>query len=134
MNKWKAIWGVVVIFLLGAAAGALISYKFCQQKMENIAREEPGSMREFIVRRLSDDLHLDPAQTAQLRTIVQETHAEIRGVRRQYRPRIDEILAQSHAKIRAMLHPDQLEKFERFQKVMEERRKRRENREDGNHP
>ena len=121
MKQWKAIVSVLFVFLLGFLGGALVTHKFYQHRLENIVREEPGAMREMIVRRLSRELNLDPGQMEQLRAIVGETHVEMRKVRRQIRPQIEEVLARSQSRVRAILRPDQLEKYE---KIVSERKKR----------
>ncbi len=126
MKKWRAIVGVILVFLLGAAAGALVAFSVCHHRTESGFREEPRRMREFIVGRLGHELGLDTAQTEQLRAIVRETHMEIRNVRRQFRPQIEEILARSQDRVRAILRPDQREKYER---IIAEQKKRRMNRE-----
>lgn len=123
MKQWKAIASVIFVFLLGALAGALVTHAVYRQKVENIIKDEPGTMREVIVQRLSRKLNLDPTQLEQVRAIVKETHAEMKNVRKQIRPQIDEILTRSQTKVRAILHPDQLEKYE---KILAERKKRRE--------
>lgn len=122
MKKWRAIVGVILVFLLGALAGTLVTFTICHHRAESGFREEPGRMRDFVVRRLSRELHLDQAQVEQLRTIVQETHVEIRNVRRQFRPQIEEILTRSQDRVRTILRPDQREKYER---IIADQRKRR---------
>jgi hypothetical protein len=126
MKKWKAIVSITVVFLLGAMAGAIMMHTIYRQSMDNVIKGEPGAMREFIVRRLNKELHLDPAQLEQLRTIVKETHAEMKNLRKQIRPQTEEVLARSQDRVRSILRPDQLEKYER---IIAERRKKRENRE-----
>jgi hypothetical protein len=128
MKKWKAITTIVIVFLLGVLAGALVTHKVCQQRIDTVIKGEPGSMSKFIVRRLNQELHLDGAQLEQLRAIVQETHGEMKKVRRQFRPQIEEILMRSQDRIRAILRPDQREKYE---KIIAERRKKHESEETG---
>lgn len=128
MKKWKSIVSVVVVFLLGALAGALVTHTLYQRKFDDVIRGEPRTMREFVVRRLSHELHLDPSQVEQLRAIIRETHAEMRNVRRQFRPQTEEILARSQDRVRALLRPDQLEKYER---IIAERKRKRESEENG---
>lgn len=124
MKKWKAIISIIVVFLLGSLAGALITHEIYQHRIESFIRGEPK--RELIVRRLNHQLNLDSAQLSQLRGIVEETYAEIKNVRRQIRPQIEEILESSQNRVRAILRPDQLEKYE---KIIAERKKKRENEE-----
>lgn len=121
MKKWKAIISIIVVFLLGSLAGALITHEIYQHRIESFIMGEPK--RELIVRRLSHELNLDTAQSAQLRVIVKETYAEIRNVRKQIRPQIEDILESSQNRVRAILRPDQLEKYE---KIIAERKKKRE--------
>ena len=131
MKKWKAIIGILLVFLLGVFAGVLGSYAIFSQRMEGMVRGEPGRAGEFIVRRLTRELHLDPAQSEQLRTIVKETHAELRELRKKIRPESEEIMARSQDRVRAILRPDQREKYE---KIIEEHRKRREGEESSRQP
>ncbi len=128
MKKWKAIASIILVFLLGAVAGALVTHRICQQRLDHVLRGEARATGELIVQRLNRELQLDPAQLEQLRAIVKETHAEIRIARRQIRPQIDEILARSQEKVRALLRPGQREKYE---KIIAERKKRREQADSG---
>ena len=121
MKRWKAVVSVILIFLLGGMGGALIMHKIDHQKIESIMKGESGTTREFIVSRLNRELSLDATQLEQLRIIVRETHAEIHSVRKQYRPQINEILKRSQDKVRAILRPEQLE---RFNKIVADRKKR----------
>lgn len=123
MKGWKSVISVILIFVLGGVAGALVMHEFDRQKVEGIMKGEPGPTRDFIVNRLSRELNLDSAQLEKLRDIVRETHAEMRDVRRQYRPQMEEILKRSQDKVRAILRPDQLDTFN---KILAERKKRHE--------
>ena len=123
MRGWKVIVSVVLIFVLGGIAGALVMRGIDQQKIESIMKGESGMTREVIVTRLNQKLNLDAVQLEQLRTIVRETHAQMRSVRKQYRPQIEEILQRSQDRVRTILRPDQLETFN---KIVAERKKRHE--------
>ena len=128
MKQWKTIISVILIFGLGALSGTIVTYKVYRQQMENIIRDEPKAMRELMVQRLNSKLHLDADQLEQIRAIAKETHAEMKSVRKKIRPEIEEVLSRSQAKIRAILRPDQLEKYDQ---ILAERRKRHENGENG---
>jgi uncharacterized membrane protein len=127
MRGWKAILSVVLIFMLGAMAGALVMHRTDQHRIESIMKGESRMTSEVIVARLSRKLNLDAVQEQQLSAIVRETHAQMRSVRNQYRPQIEELLKQSQDKVRTILHPDQLETFN---KIVAERKKRHEAEED----
>ena len=121
MKGWKAVVSVILIFMLGGLAGALVVHKIDQQKIESIMHGEAGMTREFIVTRLNRELNLDDIQQDRLRAIVRETHIEMRNVRRLYRPQIEEILQRSQDRVRAILRPEQLAVFN---KIVAERKKR----------
>jgi len=123
MKKWKIIVSVIFVFLLGALAGALVIHKVDQHRIAGIIRGEPGAVGELIVRRLNHKLHLDQEQVEKLRVIVYETGDEIRNVRKQFRPQIQEILERSRNRVRAILRPDQREEYE---KIIAERKARQE--------
>jgi uncharacterized membrane protein YeaQ/YmgE (transglycosylase-associated protein family) len=123
MKKWKIIVSVILVFLLGALAGVLVIHKVDQHRIAGIIRGEPGAVGELIVQRLNHKLRLDPEQVGKLRVIVYETHDEIRNVRKQFRPQIQEILERSRNRVRAILRPDQLEEYE---KIVAERKARQE--------
>ena len=128
MRQWKTIISVILIFCLGALSGTIVTYKIYRQRMENIIKDEPRTIREVIIKRLDRKLNLDPTQLEQVRAIVKETHAEMKSVRKQIRPQIDEILTRSQAKVRAILRPEQQEKYDQ---ILLERKKRHENEEGG---
>ena len=128
MKQWKIIISVILIFGLGVLSGTIVTYRIYRQQMENIIRDEPKAMRELMVQRLNSKLHLDAAQLEQVRVIAKETHAEMKSVRKKIRPEIEEVLSRSQAKIRAILRPEQLEKYDQ---ILSERRKRHENGENG---
>lgn len=110
------------MFLLGAAAGGLVTHEFHQLRIGHVFRNEPRSMRELIVRKLHRELHLDSGQTGQVRVIVGDTQTRIREVRRRFRPEIEEIMERSREQIRAILRPDQRERYERI--IAEHKRRR----------
>jgi len=128
MKQWKTIISVILIFGLGALSGAIVTHKIYRQQMENIIRDEPKAMRELMVQRLNSKLHLDTAQLEQIRAIAKQTHAEMKSVRKKIGPEIEDVLSRSQAKIRAILRPDQQEKYDQ---ILLERRKRHENEENG---
>jgi uncharacterized membrane protein len=121
MKRWKAVVSVILIFLLGGMAGALVMHRIEQQKIEGIMKGETGTAREYIITRLNRGLNLDAAQLEQLRIVVRETHAQMRSVRKEYRPQIEEILKRSQDRVRTILRPDQVETFN---KIVAERKKR----------
>lgn len=81
-----------------------------------------GATVDLVVSRLSRSLDLDPAQQDQVRAIVTETRRDIVEIRKPVHAQVIASIDTSRARIRAILRPEQQEKFDRIQA---ERRKRR---------
>jgi Spy/CpxP family protein refolding chaperone len=123
MKQGKVILGIIVVFLLGVAAGALLDHHVYRHRLPFFHRGGPHALEDAIVQRWSRQLSMDNAQEERLRAIVREAQAEIAPIRRQLRPQIEATLARSDAKIRAILRPEQQKEFE---KLLEERKERME--------
>jgi Spy/CpxP family protein refolding chaperone len=122
MKRWKSILGVLLVFLLGALAGAAVLHRIDRQNTEAVLSGRDGATVDLVVRRLSRSLDLDPTQRDQVRAIVSETHRDIDEIRKPIRAQVMASIENSRARVRAILRPDQQEKFDRLQA---ERRKRR---------
>jgi len=123
MKRWKSILGVLLVFLLGALAGAAVVHRVGRQSAEAVLSGRGGATVDLVVRRLSRSLDLDPVQRDQVRAIVTETRRDIVEIRKPVQPQIEATFERSRVRIRAILRPGQQEKFDRIQA---ERRKRRE--------
>ncbi len=112
MKNWKAIVGVIAVFVLGGLAGSITTIGVVRHRL---VHGHGGQMlADLIVRRLSWELRLDRAQRAQLRDIVAEGQQEMKVVRKQIQPQVDDILTHSEAKVRVLLRPDQQENFDKL--------------------
>jgi len=120
MRSGKAITAVILIFLLGVATGGLTAHLIYQKRIEGMLRGGSGPMSEMILKRMDRELKLDAAQRTAIRTIIQETHGEMRQIRRQFLPQTQRILANSERRIRELLRPDQKDAFTR---LLEKRRR-----------
>jgi len=126
MKRWKSILGVLLVFLLGALAGAAVLHRVDRQNVEAVLSGKGGATVDLVVRRLSRSLDLDPAQRDQVRAIATETRRDIVEIRKPVQLQIEAAFERSRVRVRAILRPEQQEKFDRIQA---ERRKRRERRE-----
>jgi Spy/CpxP family protein refolding chaperone len=124
MERWKSIVGVLLVFLLGALAGAAVVHRVDRQRVESVLSGRGGVTVDLIVRRLSRSLDLDPAQQDQVRAIVTETRRDIVEIRKPVQPQIDATIERSRARVRAILRPEQQEKFDRIQAERQKRRGR----------
>jgi hypothetical protein len=67
-----------------------------------------------LVDRLSHDLQLDAAQQDRVKRILEERRDRFEQVHREARERFEKEQRDLHAAIRAVLHPDQQQKFDQF--------------------
>jgi hypothetical protein len=64
--------------------------------------------------RLARDLNLDEAQRTQLRAVLDDHRSKFEQVHREARDRFESEQRELYAAIRALLHPDQVQRFDRF--------------------
>jgi hypothetical protein len=120
MKNWKAIVGVIAVFLLGMLAGSLITIGVSRHRFHNGRR--PQVVADLVVRKLGWELRLNASQREQLHGIVQASQEEIKAAHKLMQPQVEGILGRAEAKVRAILNPAQVVKFD---KVVAERKARR---------
>ena len=113
MRLPTAIVAIVALFLVGAAVGALGYHAFLFHQMR-----QPGGGAAWGTRLLASDLKrrldLSPNQEAQVELILADSRNESMALHREMRPRVRAILDRAHARIGAVLTPQQRAEFERF--------------------
>jgi hypothetical protein len=119
MKNFKAIAGILLVFLLGAAGGAVVTYIIQKAYFEQSISGNHKVREEVVVERLTKELGLDSRQQEQVKAITHETHEGIGGLKKQIHPQIEALLAKGQERISAVLRPDQREKFN---KLVAERR------------
>ena len=113
-NKWQVRVAAAIIFVLGFTAGILALNVY-----RGLARRgEPRDRLEQLSQRL--DLNAD--QKAKVQQIFSDTREQLRALRRESEPRVNDIRAQADQKLQQVLTPDQ---WQRFQKIRSEARDRR---------
>jgi hypothetical protein len=114
MKNFKAIAGILLVFLLGAAGGALVTHMIYKPRFEQLLSGGHRVREDVIVERLTKKLDLDGRQQEQVRAIMCETHDGIRQLRSQIHPQIEALLTAGQDRIKAVLRPDQREKFDKI--------------------
>jgi hypothetical protein len=112
MKNWKAIVGVIAIFILGGLAGSITTIGLVRHRLAHGHGSQ--MLQDLIVRRLSWDLRLDRDQREQLRVIVAQGHEDMKVIRKQIQPQVEDLLTRSEVKVRVILRPDQQEKFDKL--------------------
>ena len=123
-TRKAAVW-VVVVFLLGAAAGGMLGYGYAHRSVA--AASAPLSEPERRAKRvaeLTQDLGLTSDQAKQLDAILMQRHAEVKTIRDQSDAQLDQVRQKGRDQIRAILTPEQKPNFEEYLKKMDEEKKR----------
>jgi Spy/CpxP family protein refolding chaperone len=101
------VWLVlVVVFLLGSFTGGAVTGFY--HAMARSDRNAPHDRFEKMRR----DLSLTEDQTKSVSTILDETRNEYRSLRAELRPRFEEPRQKARTRIRALLTPEQQQKFD----------------------
>ena len=122
MKNYKAVIGILLIFMLGAASGAIVTHMVNRERQEAFLHGDPAAREEAIVSRLARKLALDQQQQQEVRNIVHENHLAMQEIRKKSRPQIEAILEQGQKRISALLRADQQAVF---QKIIAERKEHR---------
>ena len=123
-TRKAAIW-VVIVFLLGAAAGVMLGYVYATQHSVSAASAplpEP-ERRARRVTELTEKLGLTSDQAKQLDAILLERHAEVKTIRDQSDSELEKVRQKGRDQIRAILTPEQKPKFEEFLQKLDAERK-----------
>jgi hypothetical protein len=112
LKLWLA---VAAVFALGGATGALLdsAYRLRVDAAHGGARGGGGRRDpEQVFEKMRRDLGLDERQAAEARRILEETRNEYKALRSEARPRFDAIRQSARARIRALLTPEQQQRFD----------------------
>ena len=114
MNRLKLAAGVILIFLVGALAGALGTGEYFRNRMERFGPggPPPHLRKSMVVKRMTEDLDLTEVQRAEIEKIVEESEAEVMAIRRTYLPEIKKVLDQSFELMKTKLDAKQRKKLE----------------------
>jgi Spy/CpxP family protein refolding chaperone len=108
-NKWQVRIAAAIIFVLGFTAGILALNVY-----RGWARNGGGNRFED----LSQRLNLTPDQKTKVQEIFGDTREQLRALRRETEPKMDEIRRQADGRLQTVLTPAQ---WEQFQKIRDER-------------
>lgn len=108
------IWLVVLgVFVLGCVTGASLDSLY-RLKASNAGRQEkPGRRdKENVFEKMKGELNLTEQQATDVRAIIEQSREEYRALRNEVRPRYDAVRAGARARIRALLNPEQQQRFD----------------------
>jgi len=111
-NRWQVRIAATIIFVLGFTAGILALNVY-----RGWGPRGPGNRMD----ELSERLQLTAEQKTKVQEIFNDTREQLRAVRQETEPRMEEIRRQADGRLQTVLTPDQ---WERFQRLREERGRR----------
>ncbi len=114
MRHLKRILGVLLIFIFGMIVGGAGASAGFAQKIREVLTGGPEAVVKEVVKRLDEELKLDPEQKRMLRGIADETHVKLRQSRAKIQPEVERTLGDAEGKVRAILYPNQVGKFDRL--------------------
>jgi Spy/CpxP family protein refolding chaperone len=100
---------LVAVFVLGSITGAALTGLI--RSRASGERDHERAMHERF-EKMRTDLNLTDQQTTAVRSILDETRNEYRALKTELRPRFEEPRQKARAKIRALLTPEQQQKFD----------------------
>ena len=105
------IWLVLVaVFVLGCVTGVALTGLYRSRASSGTDSRERTMHERF--ERMRTELSLTDQQTTAVRTILDETRNEYRALRTELRPRFEEPRLKARSRIRALLTPEQQQKFD----------------------
>lgn len=120
-NRWQVRLAALVIFLLGAAAGAL-ALNVYHSWTGSAGRAGGGPSRGGFERMLGR-LELSAEQEPQVRQILADARTQMRETRRASEPRMEEIRRQTDERLQKVLTPEQWQRFQQLKQDMRPRRR-----------
>lgn len=106
------IWLVlVVVFVLGCVTGVALTGLYRSRASGDHPEAREHAMNERF-EKMRSELSLTDQQTTAVRTVLDETRNEYHALRTELRPRFDEPRQKARARIRALLTPEQQQKFD----------------------
>lgn len=106
---------LMLVFIAGAATGALSMQFGLHEKLHRAAPPAPRSNRDAVLGKFKTGLDLSDAQTQKLGLLLDDYSQYYQSLQEQ----LDDLLATGKTRIMAILNPDQREKFEKMMTDLE---------------
>ena len=112
MNKtWKAVLGVILIYLFGCFSGAVSTSIIFHQKMLHFLQHPAAVMMAAMEKRLTGNLGLDANQKQQVHECFLKDLQQRKELQKEIQPQVQTLNRQTIQQVTAILHPDQAERF-----------------------
>ena len=113
-NRWQVRIAAIIIFVLGFVAGILAVNAYRGLAGNTTPRDR--------FEQLAERLDLNADQKTKVQQILGDTREQLRALRRESEPRVNEIRSQADARLQEVLTPEQWQKFQSMRHEMRGRR------------
>ena len=110
-SHWKAVLGVILIYIFGCFSGGVSTSIFFHHKMLDFLKHPAVAMLAVQEKRLTGNLGLDDNQKRQVHEYFLENLQQRREVQKQIQPQIQMVNRQTMQQVTAILRPDQAQLF-----------------------
>lgn len=113
MRRSSAAGGVIALFLVGVAVGALGAHLVSRHGMRG---GPAGFSHHTMMTDLYRRLDLDANQKRQVDAIFADSHRETAALWREVRPRVEAVIERTQNRIALLLNPRQRQEFDRYRR------------------
>ena len=113
-NRWQVRFAALIIFVLGFAAGILALNVY-----RGFARDRSPRDR---FEQMAERLQVTADQKTKVQDIFTDTREQLRAVRAESEPKVNEIRRQADGRMQTVLTPEQWQKFQTMRDEMRSRR------------
>jgi Spy/CpxP family protein refolding chaperone len=125
---------LAVVFLVGAAIGALFGYSFAHHTVMAKTNVPPMTEPERRAKRVADiskEVGLTPEQSQKVDEIIRQAHSNMKAIRQKAEADVDAVRETARNEMRGMLTPEQKAKFEAMIQRMDAERKKAQSQQSG---
>lgn len=119
--KWLTRLSILAVFILGAVVGAPIGMKLERERFQKMQRNGPAALIENALRRISDEVKLNSAQTDQMRVVLQEAEPALATAEQERREKIVGIMDNIRSKASSFLSDEQKQRYTAFHERVKSR-------------
>lgn len=110
-SHWKAVLGVLLVFVLGCLTGWLGSSVVHYRQAGQILRGNPEVIARLLERRMMGNLNLDQGQRVQIHGLLLQNLGQRKQLQSQIQPQVQALNQQTLRDIDAVLRPEQKERL-----------------------
>lgn len=125
MKSWRLFGGIALIFVLGIAAGSAGTLYYHEHRITTRALEDPAARKGRILKRLTRDLRLTPAQQQEFKGLVDQMVQERKELDQRILTEIRKSMDAGFLRMREKLGPEQQKLLEELKARYDERVKLR---------